>query len=349
MPTPTSIGRKSGMTSESEAKIPIAVIGSSSMVGSRFCELASADFDLIKADLKGNIPIDITQKDSVDNFFKNYGFEWLILFSAFTDVDEAEKQRGDKNGLCYQINVNGTANVVDACKNYQRKLIFISTDFVFDGFDGPYSEEDQTGGNLDKVSWYGITKIEAEKLVQGLKEFIPSEKTPSFRTKMKRILSEEERTTAFRPWESIILRISYPYRTYFAPKEDFARSILQKYKEGSLYSMFTDQVITPTFIDDLAPSVSVLIRKNVRGIFHLASPKITTPYDFAKFLLETFNKTTLALKRAKLEDSLEKKTATPRPIKGGMIVDKIIKSGFTPTDWQQGIKIIYKQSHGKLI
>src|SRR3989304_3430926 len=209
------------------------------MVGSRFCELAKQDFDLFRADISGEHIIDITQKDSVNKFFHDNNFEWIILFSAFTDVDAAEKQRNDQSGLCWQINVKGVKNIVDACQSNNRKLIFISTDFVFDGESGPYREDDPIGPNLSKVSWYGITKIEGEKIVQSLSEFIT-------------------------------LRISYPYRADFPQKEDFARNILHKYKDRSLYPMFTDQIITPTFIDDLAPGISILIKKEMRGIIHLA-------------------------------------------------------------------------------
>ena len=287
------------------------------MVGSRFCELAGRDFDLLSADFSTDPKIDITDKESVDNFFQN-DFAWLILFSAFTDVDGAEKQRGDKNGTCWNINVRGVKNIVDACKSNNRKLIFISTDFVFDGKSSPYSEDDPIGPDLDKVSWYGITKVEGEKIVQRLKEFI-------------------------------ILRISYPYRANFPQKEDFAKSILRKYKEGSLYPMFTDQIITPTFIDDLAPAVSMLIRKDLKGVFHLCSPGPTNPYDFAKYLILTFTGKNPDIDKAKLAELLKEENVTPRPIKGGMIVEKIAKIGFTPTDWKQGIKKIYEQSEGKLL
>jgi len=288
------------------------------MVGSRFCELAKQDFDLFRADISGEHIIDITQKDSVNKFFHDNNFEWIILFSAFTDVDAAEKQKNDQSGLCWQINVKGVKNIVDACRSNNRKLIFISTDFVFDGESGPYREDDPIGPNLSKVSWYGITKIEGEKIVQGLSEFI-------------------------------ILRISYPYRANFPQKEDFAKSILRKYKEGSLYPMFTDQIITPTFIDDLAPAVSMLIRKDLKGVFHLCSPGPTNPYDFAKYLILTFTGKNPDIDKAKLAELLKEENVTPRPIKGGMIVEKIAKIGFTPTDWKQGIKTIYEQSSGKLI
>lgn len=298
-------------------KTKLAVVGCSSMVGSRFCELTTKDFELINADLFFDPKIDITDKKSVDNFFQN-DFEWLILFSAFTDVDEAEKQRGDKNGLCWNINVRGVENITNACQAHNRNLVFISTDFIFDGENGPHSEDDLPGPNLEKVSWYGITKIEGEKIVKSL-------------------------------GESTILRISYPYRASFPAKEDFARSILKKYKEGSLYPMFRDQIITPTFIDDLAPAVSLLIRKNLGGIFHLASPVTTTPYDFAKYLILTFTGKNPDIDKAKLEELLRGNNVTPRPIKGGMIVDKIKSMGFYPTDWKEGIKKVYEQSGGKLM
>jgi len=297
----------------------MAVVGSLSMVGSRFCELSSGSFSLIKTDLKGDISIDITQGDSVNVFFKNHDFEWLILFSAFTDVDGAEKQRGDKNGLCYLVNVGGTANVVDACKSSNRKLIFISTDFVFDGSAGPYHEDDPTGPDLKKVSWYGLTKIEAENYIR--------ENLANF----------------------LILRIAYPYRGRFTAKDDIAKRILRLYLKNQLYPMFSDQVITPTFIDDLFPAVKLLISSGQEGIFHLVSSRPTTPFEFAKDTVKIFGGNPNKVKSASIIEFLKNPANTPRSINGGLKVDKIKALGFKPTDWQEGIKIIYKQSAGKLI
>ena len=306
------------MTSDFTNNSPIAVVGSQSMVGSRFCEMAKSKIKLVKGDLNDQTKIDICERKSVTAFFKNHNFQWLILFSAFTDVNGAEKQRGDKNGPCWHINVEGCQNIANACRDFSKKLIFISTDFVFDGTAGPYAEDAPIGPNLDKVSWYGITKIEGESIVKRLEEFI-------------------------------ILRISYPYRAKFEQKEDFARSILRKYRKNTLYPMFTDQIITPTFVDDLAPAISKLIKEDKRGIFHLASPRQTTPYDFAKYLIRTFFTKTPKIGKTKLAELLKRKNTTPRPIMGGMIVDKIAKTGFTPTDWEKGIKKTYTQSKGKLI
>ncbi|MBI2594418.1 sugar nucleotide-binding protein [Candidatus Curtissbacteria bacterium] len=153
------------------SKLKLAIIGSKSMVGSRFCELATPNFKIIPVDLNGDLSVDITDRKEVSAFCKEYEFDWALLFAAFTDVDRAEEQRNDRNSSCWQINVEGTRNVAVACKKYRRNLLFMSTDFVFDGTGGPYLEDDPQGPDLRKVSWYGITKIEAEKLI---KKTLPS-------------------------------------------------------------------------------------------------------------------------------------------------------------------------------
>lgn len=303
------------MTLTSKKK-PIAIIGSSSMVGSRFCELASRDFKLIEADLNGVNQVDITNQNSVSKFFKKSKFEYLILFSAFTDVDEAEKQRDNKEGNCWKINVDGVNNVILACKQSARKLIFISTDFVFDGENGPYREEDPVGGDFNKISWYGITKIEGEKMI-------------------KKMLSD-----------FVIVRISYPYRGRFERKDDFAKIILKKYEKNNLFPMFSDQFFSPTFADDLTPAIKLIIDKKKTGIFHVASPKITNPYEFTKLLIATFIGVASNVKRGSI---LKTGLATKRPIKGGLKSERIKNLGFLPTDWEKGIKSIYTQSNGKLI
>ena len=291
-------------------KKQVGVIGSGSMVGSRFCELSS--LDVVPADYP---KVDILKKETLNEFFKN-SFEWVILFSAFTNVDEAEKQRGDKNGSCWQINVEGLTNVVEACKAHSRKLVFISTEFVFDGTGGPYPEIAATNEDLGKMGWYGITKFEGEKIVARELE------------------------------DSLIVRITYPYRGPYEGKKDFVKIILRKFKEGTLYPMFDDQIWTPTFVDDLAPAMDLLVSNNLKGIYHVVSPSQTTPYMFARELAGVFGLGAEKIEKGSLADFLKRPGATPRPTKGGLVVDKIIREGFTPTDWQEGIREIFKQSGG---
>lgn len=297
----------------------LAVIGSSSMVGSRFCEQWPDPDNLIKADLNGNPSVDITSLESVSRFFQDNDFSTAILFSAFTDVDGAEEQRNDKKGICWKINVDGVKNIVQACKEHDRNLVFISTDFVFDGQNGPYDETAPVGPNMEYVSWYGISKIEAEKRVaSALKDFI-------------------------------ILRISYPYRAHFEGKDDFFKKILNLYKENKLYPMFDDQIMTPTFIDNLAPAVETILKSGQTGIFHIASPTQTTPYKITRKLIEVTGGDPNITQKGSIIDFLRGEGKTPRPVKGGLKVDRIEKLGFSPTPWEEGIDEIYQQSKGEPI
>ncbi len=288
------------------------------MVGSRFCDLVK-NLELLRVDINGDISVDLTRPQTIDNLFTDLNFDVAILFSAFTSVDESEDQRGDKNALAWKINVEGTRSIVKNCKKTNRKVIFISTDFIFDGTNGPYNEDDNQPQDLKKISWYGITKREGEKLVRGLEDHL-------------------------------IIRIAYPFRGPFEKKDDFAKQILKKYETGNLYPMFNDQFFTTTFIDDLAPAITLLLEKKERGTFHISSPKLTTPYGFAKILLETFGKDTKNLEEGSIINFLKNNpNSTPRPIKGGLKTEKIESLGFSPTDYINGIRKIFDQSNGKLI
>lgn len=297
-------------------KTIIGIIGSQSMIGSQVSKELSnrKEFKLVKADLEADIHVDITNKKSVNKFFQKYNFDWVVLFSAYTDVNGAEKQRGDKKELCYRINVEGSRNIANACKTYNRKLIFISTDFIFDGTDGLYNENDRPGPDLTKIGWYGITKIMAEKNIQ---EILPKS-------------------------YYVILRIAYPYSGVDTGKDDLVLRIVKLFNQNKLYPMFTDQIITPTYIPDITKTLYLLISNNQYGIFHLVSPKVTTQYQFAHKLLQAVNNKRIKLETAKLADVLSNPGITPRPLKGGLKASRIQKLGFMPTSWQEGIKQVKK-------
>ena len=99
----------------------------------------------------------------------------------------------------------------------------------------------------------------------------------------------------------------------------------------------------------MSPAIDLLIDQKQKGIFHLVSPKSTTQYNFAKYLINLFKGDSSKLKKGSVRHYLENLNVTPRPIKGGLNVEKIKKLGFIPTDWQSGLEIIKRQSHGQLI
>lgn len=230
--------------------------GLSGMIGSRFTQMFSADFDFINLDLTNNI--DITRSVQIDQILSQYPSTTVIHLAAFTDVSQAYQETGNKQGKVYQINVIGTQNIVNACKKYHHRLIHISTDFVFDGKNPPdngYAEKDQPR----PIEWYSQTKFLAEEVVKNS------------------------------GCQFVIVRIAFPFRSHFPAKLDLVRKILEKLKTNSLYPMFTDQIITPTFIDDICQVLKVFITKKPQGIYHVVGSSFLSPYDLAVKIAQVFN------------------------------------------------------------
>ncbi len=217
----------------------ILVTGATGLVGSRFVELYPNPQELLTPDL--NV-FDLTNPTEYINKHKP---NIVVNFAAFTDVSAAEKQRGDKNGSCWQVNVEGTRNLVNASPEGTR-LIHISSDMVFSGDSGPYKETDVPESNPDRLTWYGYTKAEAERVVGN---------------------------------RGTIVRIIYPVRAKYDAKLDYLKKPLSLNDQGKLYPLFVDQQINITYIDELCLALQKIINDKLTGIFHVASRDLTTPHE----------------------------------------------------------------------
>src|SRR3989344_9155773 len=159
--------------------------GLTGLVGSRIVELLSDSYEF--ENISRNTGVDITDKEKIIEKIKSSDAAIVLHLAAKTDVDGCEKDKAlGEIGDAWKINVEGTRNVADACRESRKKLIYVSTDFVFDGTREAYAEDDTP----NPINWYGKTKYEGEKIVQNL----------------------------LTPW--LIVRIAYPYRASFA-KLDF--------------------------------------------------------------------------------------------------------------------------------
>lgn len=169
----------------------IAIIGSTGLVGSRVAEILSDKHQI--TELNSSNGFDITDKTSV-SILQDTDSEIVILLAAKANVDGCEKDKvKGKDGAAWKINVEGAQNVGDICQATGKKLIYISTDFVFDGempVGESYNEEDATHA----INWYGETKLEGENAIQSIST----------------------------PWT--IVRIAYPYRAEFEEKKRFCQN-----------------------------------------------------------------------------------------------------------------------------
>lgn len=249
--------------------------GASGLVGSRFVELFGDQYEINNIDLTTGV--DITDKASIEKYVAAHPAKFLIHLAAFTDTGAAFADSGNRDGVCYKVNVLGTKNIAEVCQGQGIHLIHISTDFVFDGKkDSPYTEEDVPS----PIEWYGETKALAEAEVK--------QSGVSY----------------------TILRIAYPYRKEFANKPDLIKKIRSGLESGKLYPQFTDTIITPTFIDDIARSFDAAINKHVTGIYHVTGSTSLSPYDLAVKVARTFGFNPELVKKGSLTEYLK---SAPRP------------------------------------
>lgn len=273
--------------------------GLSGLVGSRIVELLKNKFEFESSD------VDITDEDKILDRIKNSDASVILHLAAKTNVDscQVDKEKG-KEGEAWKVNVLGTKNVVDACLLSNKKIIYISTDFVFDGekqLGSSYTEEDIP----NPINWYGATKYEGEKIVQA----------------------------ASSDW--LIARIAYPYRARFK-RNDFVRTILSRLQNNEKIEAVFDHIFTPTFIDDLAGAISTLIKSNSTGIYHIVGSGQLSPFDASVLIAKTFNLTSsLIIKTTRAEYF---KSKAPRPFNLALSNGKIKKLGVGIKTFEEGLE-----------
>ncbi|MFC1711819.1 SDR family oxidoreductase [Patescibacteria group bacterium] len=261
-------------------KKKIVATGVSGLVGSRIVELLQEKYDFISYSLDSGV--DITNLEILEqNFQKHKNAKTVIHLAAFTDVTHAWEQNEQINGSCYQVNVVGSKNIAQLCYKYNKHLIHISTDFIFDGVNPPkegYSEKDAP----NPIEWYGKTKLLAESEINksGVK--------------------------------NVVLRIAFPYKAKPADKKlepiiklDLVRKIVAKLQKGEKLSMFSEQIITPTFVDDIVKVVDYCLENKPEGLYHCVGSTSISPYKLAKETAKAFDLDESLIKKTSLEEFLK--------------------------------------------
>lgn len=305
----------------------VFVIGSSSLVGSHFVETFADKYEISAVGRKNIFVdnqllssferIDLQNRGRLAEAIRSSNAEFVVNYAAETDVDACEAESGNENGHVYLTNAEAVGLIASVCKEKDKRFFQISTDFIFDGTSGPYSEDDPAGPINSKIGWYGFTKYVAE-------------------VKLKEVAAPG----------SCIIRISYPYRSRFDFKTDFARNIIELYRKGKLYPMFEDQIFSPTLIDDASNAVDFLITNSAEGKYHIGSKYPTTPFLFASKLISTFfgKDGEAEVRKGSILEFNKMRGRAPRPVKGGLRTDKIQKMGFFPKPFENGINTIFKES-----
>lgn len=193
--------------------------------------------------------LNISDKDEVKKVIKDYNPDVIIHCAAYTSVDKAE----DERKLCYATNVLGTKYISEVCKEIDAKLIYFSTDYVFDGGgDRPFEVTDIP----NPINYYGQTKYEGELEVQ---KFVK---------------------------KYFIIRISW---VFGSKGNNFVKTMLRLGKEKDEISVVFDQVGSPTYTYDLAKLLLEIIKTDKFGIYHVTNDGYCSWYEFASEIFRQAN------------------------------------------------------------
>ena len=266
--------------------------------------------------------VDITVPETLSHCVERSPEPALVNFAARTDVDGVERERpasgASGGGPAWTVNIESVRSIARAVARTDRFLIQISTDFVFDGRAGPYTETAARSPLSEDVSWYGWTKSEAERWIEGSGA------------------------------RAAIVRIAYPYGPRIPAKADLPHWILDTWRAHRLPSLYTDQWLSPTWIPDASMLIDRLLLEPKTGVFHLASPTLTTPFEFGTTVLESFAETGTGIVRGcSIFDSVAPGRA-PRPVRGGLSSKRLEKLGVVPTPWQDGVRKLAEEERGRL-
>lgn len=253
--------------------------------------------------------LDISNKNQIEEVVSLFKPDVIINTAAITNVDTCHTERD----LCWKLNVDAVKSLVEICEAKDIHLIHLSTDFVFDGTSGPYSEDDQP----NPVSFYGESKYEAEKIIQA----------SSCRWSILRTILVYG-VTSNMSRSNIIL---------------WAKSALEK---GEPINVVNDQWRMPTFVDDLAEACLLTAEKEATGMFHISGKDMMTIVDIANLVADFYN-LDKSLIRPISSKSLNQEAK--RPLKTGFILNKAINVlGYGPHSFTEGMEKVDKQFNDAL-
>ncbi len=251
--------------------------------------------------------MDIEDKDQVNEVINRFRPDTIIHTAAMTNADTCEEEKEN----CWKTNVTAVEHLVAAAEANKSFFIYLSTDFVFSGEAGPYSEEDETG----PVNYYGKSKAAAEEIVKNCKT----------------------------SWAIIRTVLVYGINP------SLSRSNIILWVKNSLENsrdiqVVDDQVRSPTLAEDLAAGCLLVAKKKAGGIWHISGKDILTPYEMAIKTAGFFGLDKSFIHRT---DSSRFTQPAKRPPKTGFIIKKAEEElGYKPHSFEEGIAILAAQIKG---
>ena len=239
--------------------------------------------------------LNLCSEDNIRNYILNSNCEAIVHCAAYTQVDKAE----DEKDLCIKINATATKHIVKCAKILDIPMIYISTDYVFDGTkDGKYTENDET----NPINIYGESKLAGEKYVQEILD------------------------------KYYIVRTSWVFNIN---GKNFIETMLRLSKTNNQLSIVNDQIGSPTYTRDLSRLLVDMLETNKYGLYHETNEGYCSWYEFANTIFKLAN-INIDIKAI---NSNEYASRAKRPLNSKLSKDKLIEYGFKPLPhWEDALK-----------
>ncbi len=293
----------------------IMIVGSNGLLGQKVAELCirGSNYQLMLCSVEPSslitlpdVPytmLDMTVKKEVKDAVTSFEPDVIINCAAMTNVDACEKERE----LAWKINVTGLENMIEAAKRKKSRIVHISSDYIFDGKNGPYDENERPG----PLSYYGKTKLAGENALRAS------------------------------DLDYFIARTMVLYGYSPGVKLNFALWLVQSLDAGTRVKVVDDQYGNPTLVDDLAYGLLRAVELEKTGIFNIAGREIVTRFEFAVRLAEKFGLDAGLITPVKTSDLNQ---PAPRPLKSGLITLKAeTELGISPSNVDEGLTILKSQ------
>jgi dTDP-4-dehydrorhamnose reductase len=284
----------------------ILITGCNGLLGQKLVELAPIHHELFGLDLADQgLVMDgssyysgsIVDRKPLLRIAQETKPDWILNAAAYTDVDGAESERE----LCWNVNVSGVENVVYVARKCRAKVVHISTDYIFDGKDGPYDEE----AVPNPLGFYGRSKLAGENVLK------------------------------ISPVPYAIARTMVLYGTGKNLRPNFVTWLIEQLQDGNRVNVVNDQFGNTTLVDELAAGIWSIVRKRKLGVFHIAGSEIVDRFTFAEKIAHVFDLEALLINPISTEDLSQ---AAPRPMISGLKVDKAVKElGLKLSNVEEGL------------
>lgn len=235
------------------------------------------------------------------------GFDQVIHGAALTQVDHCEMNKEEAEA----VNVGAVQLLMDLFAPSGTPILYVSTDFVFNGEKGNYSEEDET----DPVNWYGQTKLKAENLIKQYSG----------------------------PWS--IARTCLVYgNVRYGNRSNIISWVKENLEQGKLIKVVSDQWRTPTFVQDLAIGIALMVTQRVTGVFHISGDEMMSPYEMALHTAQHFGLNEGLIERV---DASVFSQPGKRPPKTGFNITKAKQVlHFQPRSFLEGLMVMSQNNAG---